>query len=528
MRVAIAMHSKPSRTACALLLSALVWSASGTSSRADGVNAPQQSSQLPAAERPTFEYVVRPRADYTRASLEVTLLLGLGFAQYVANHDLNSLDWDFSYSWGGLRNKLSPRGYSFDTNGFDTNFIRHSAAGTTYYWAARSNQLSILESLVAAFVASTFWEYIGELRELASLNDIITTPLTGMVLGELTLQLGAFFDRSCELPSNQLLGVLLGPIKSLHDLLDDAVPLREQQCGRYGLSERGVHRFELSVVTGMVSTVAGPEVPARPWTRLELHTQILAVETYGTPGEGIHHFTDGNVSELSLSGSYARTDWNDFSLRGTIVPLGLHYRSITAAMSGHELVFGLLLATEYSVHRFGEWSETTRQRDRYFELDVPGANLLYRRLWGATVLTLEMQAAAVFLGVDALALGALRAQPMPPPLPTVARADGYNYALGVRLQPRVSLTHRGLQLGAEVAAVTAGVITVNDRFEDRSDFARGSEQRALALTWVSFGPELWRVRLTVHGSWLQRWATLGGARARRAELTVAGGLSIVF
>jgi hypothetical protein len=514
----------------ALCLCTFVWMCSAASARAQEMGAATWIPPLEVAraERPTFEYVQQPAPDYLRASLEVTVLLGLGFAQYVANHDLNSLDWDFSYSWGGLRNKLSPRGYAFDTNGFDTNFIRHSAAGTTYYWAARSNRLSILESLVAAFVASTFWEYIGELRELASLNDIITTPLTGLVLGELTLQLGAFFDRSCDAPLNHVLGALLGPIKSLHDVLDDAVPLREQQCDRYGLSKRGSHSFELSVVTGVVGTVAGPDVPVRPWTRLELHTQITAVETYGSPGEGSDSFTDGNVSELRVSGSFARDTWNDFSLRGTIIPLGLHDRAITAGMRGRELLFGLLLATEYAVHRFGEWGASSRQRDRYFELDVPGASLQYRRLWGPTVLTLELQAAAVFLGVDALALRELRALPEPPPLPTVARADGYNYALGVRLQPRVSLSHRGFQVGAELAAVRGSVITANDRFEDRADFAHGTEQRVLAIGWASLGSERWPMRLMLHGSWLQRWATLAGARAQRAELTAAGGLLVVF
>ena len=67
--------------------------------------------------RPTFEYVNRQAPDYLRASLEQVVLLGLGFAQYAANHDLNSVNWDFTYSWTGLRDKLSPRGYSFDSNG---------------------------------------------------------------------------------------------------------------------------------------------------------------------------------------------------------------------------------------------------------------------------------------------------------------------------------------------------------------------------------------------------------------------------
>jgi hypothetical protein len=508
------------------LVCALAWLCSSMGVRAAP---PLLAAEL---ERPSFEYVQARPPDYVRGSLEEVILLGLGFAQYVANHDLNSLDWDFAYTWDGLREKLSPRGYSYDTNGFDTNFIRHPAAGTTYYWAARSNRWSILESLAASVIASTLWEYIGELRERASLNDIIVTPLTGMVLGELTMQLGAFFDRSCELPSNRMLGALLGPTKTLHDLLDGASPLREQRCDRYGLSLRGEHSFELAIMSGVVSTVAGPRTAARPWTRLELHTQIFAVESYGAAGEGIRHFSDGNVSELRLSGSFAGELWNDFSLRGAIMPLGLHQRALTpgkGGLWGHELLFGLVVATEYSVHRFGAWpSGPSRQRDRYFELDIPGASLRYRWHWGALSLTLELQAAAVFVGVDALALPQVRAQLAPPVLPTVTAAEGYAYGLGLRLQPYACLSYRGLQLGAELAAVRAQDITVNDRLAERVDYAQGNERRTLARLWLSAGPAGWPLRLTLQGSWLQRAGVLGGVRAQREELTAAAGFSAVF
>ena len=507
-----------------LFLCILLWSYGPCCARAQGVPPPTAAG----IARPSFEYTNPQAPDYLRAGLEQVVLLGLGFTQYAANHDLNSVDWDFTYTWTGLRDKLSPRGYSFDTNGFDTNFIRHPAAGTTYYWAARSNRLSILEALAAAFISSTLWEYIGELRERASINDILVTPLTGMVLGELTLQLGAFFDRSCDLASNRVLGAVLGPIKTLHDALDRATPLREVRCDRYGLSRRGAHSFELSLVAGVVSTVAGPRVPARALTRFELHTRILALESYGSPGEGVLHFMDGNVSELRLNSSFADADWNDFTLRATFMPLGLHYRVIDADTRGYELLFGLLLGTEYSVHRFGPWSGPSRLRDRYFELDVPGVGLHYRRLWGEVKLALELQAHAVFVGIDALALPEARALPTVPALPTVTRADGYNYAVGVRIEPRASLSYRNLELGLVFAAVRVTSITVNDRFEERSDYARDNEQRALANLWLGVGPNTWPVRLTVQASWLQRWGKLGQASAQRAELTAAGGVSAVF
>jgi hypothetical protein len=466
--------------------------------------------------------------NYVRAVLEEVGLLGLGFTQYVANHDLNSVDWDFNYTWPGLRQKLSPKGYSFDTNGFDTNFTRHPAAGATYYWVARGNRLSVLESVVAATIASTLWEYIGELRERASLNDLWVTPLSGMVLGEMTVQLGAFFDRGCDTIPNRALGTLLGTVKTAHDALDSATPLRERSCDRYGLSRLGAHSLELSITAGALSTVAGPRVPTRFESRLELHTQLVALDTYGAPGTGTTHFIDGNVSELSLRSSFAGALWNDFTVRAAMMPLGLHARSIAPGPHGQELLFGLLTETEYSVHRFGQWSGDTQLRDRYFELDVPGVSLIYRILRGETVLALELQACAAFVAVDAIALPEFRALGSVRDLPAVTRADGYNYGLGVRLQPRASLTYRGFAIGVDVSAVRAHGITWGDRYQAHAHYASGNERRTIASGWLRIGPASWPVRLTLNIEWLQRWGALDGVHAQRAELSTRAGLGAVF
>ena len=493
--------------------------------------APAARAHAEEPERLTSEYVQPVEPQYVRAALEQVILLGLGFSQYAANHDLNSRDWDFAYSWSGLRDKLSPRGYSFDTNGFDTNFIRHPAAGTTYYWAARANRLSVLESLAVATLASTFWEYIGELRERASLNDILVTPVSGMVLGEMTFQLGSFFDRSCDSMLNRTLGTVLGPIKTLHDLMDGATPLRETQCDRLGLSQRGEHSFELSILSGALGTLAGPHVPSRIETRLELKTRIVALETYGAEGTGTRHFTDGNQTEFLLRGSFVSSDWTDFSLRATVVPFGLHYRAISRiddGRRGSELLFGLLVGTEYVVHRFSQWQAATRLRDRYFELDVPGVSFEYRLLFGESVLSLELQTGVAFVAVDALALPEFRKLAQQPPLPTITHADGYNYAFGFRLQPRISWRYRGLQVGAELAAVRATAVTFGDRTEERLDYAHADERRTLATVWVRIGPEAWPLRFTFQAAWLQRAAVLAGARAERAELSLLAGLSAVF
>ena len=81
----------------------------------------------------------------------------------------------------------------FDTNGIPTNTVAHPIAGTAYYLIARSNGLNSLESFAFAFVSSGFWEYFCEFHEITSINDMIITPLGGMVFGESIYQFAAYF-----------------------------------------------------------------------------------------------------------------------------------------------------------------------------------------------------------------------------------------------------------------------------------------------------------------------------------------------
>lgn len=484
---------------------------------------------VPAA--PVFDYEQISPPNYLRAALEEAALLGIGFTEYVVNHDLNSQDWDFTYDWSGLRKKLGPTGYSFDTNGFDTNFIRHPAAGIMYYWAARSNRLSILASTAMSTSASLLWEYIGELRERASINDMLVTPLAGVVLGEMTLQLAAFFDRSCDTLPNRVLGAVLGPMKSVHDIIDAAQLRRDTRCDAHGLSLRGDHSFQFSFGVGPLATVAGPHVPTRLTTRLGMHTRIVAVHTYGTPGEGTTTFADGNVTEFRLSGMFGGGTWLDFTLQAGMMPIGMHYRALAAGRGGlwgHELLFGLWFGTEYRVHRFG-WSESeARQLDRFFELDIPGVGIHYRKTMGVWSLDLELQAAVAMLGIDALARAAYLEGGAPTMLPSVAQYSGYNYAIGFRLTPRALLRSGGFELGAALSAVRGEDVTIRDRFGDEVHYVSGSEQRITSDVWASYGPQDWLLRLQLMGSLLSRVSQLAGVEASRAELRLLGGVGAQF
>lgn len=472
-----------------------------------------------------YRQVELQRPNYVRATLEGITILTLELVNYIHDHDLNSRDWDFSYDWIGLRKKLSGSGYSFDTNNFDTNFITHPFAGTLYYSAARSNRMSVFESLLFAFMASAIWEYFGELRERASINDLLSTPVAGLVLGETMLQLGLFFDRSCDSVANRTLGSVFGPFKSVHDALDSAELVRDVTCDRHSMSLRGDHEFRLTVASGSVLSVQ-PRVPARVETRIALRTRVIALDDYTAPGIGLRNFADGNVTELELSGGWAGATWNDFSLRAEVIPFGIHYRDLApsrAGLYGYEVLFGLLVGTEYDVHRFLTHRGPTSQ-DRFFAIDLPGAALLYRRAAGHAHLDLELQASVALAGVDAFALPVYVRSNSLDELTSIARAHHYNYGAGFRVAPRARFACDWFDAGAELASTVVALITAQDRNRYQSHVA-GSEQRTRAKIWLSVAPrETSPFRLTLEAGLLHRSGQLADARAERTELQLLGAL----
>jgi hypothetical protein len=88
----------------------------------------------------------------------------------------------YDVSWDNFVDHLDGPWW-YDQDQFATNQFGHPYEGSMYYTAPRSLGLSFYESFLIAELGSFLWETAGE-TEPPSVNDQITTPIAGSILGE--------------------------------------------------------------------------------------------------------------------------------------------------------------------------------------------------------------------------------------------------------------------------------------------------------------------------------------------------------
>ena len=111
-----------------------------------------------------------------------------------------------------LQNNIEA-GWVWDEDGFDVNQVGHPTQGALVYTAARAQGLSYWESIAYPTLASLIWE-LGMENESPSINDMITTPMSGVAFGEIIHRLSALTLGSGHAKplSRQILTGLINPM----------------------------------------------------------------------------------------------------------------------------------------------------------------------------------------------------------------------------------------------------------------------------------------------------------------------------
>ncbi len=136
-------------------------------------------------------------ARYMAAGLEISAALAVSVISYYSYKNAvnpNLRDWQFNSPSEAAKAKLNGSGVRFDDNAFRTN-KGHYYAGMGYDLFARTAGTSRLQAFLFTLTSSSFWEYIGEYREVVSINDQLNTTFGGFIMGETIFQMTKIFKK---------------------------------------------------------------------------------------------------------------------------------------------------------------------------------------------------------------------------------------------------------------------------------------------------------------------------------------------
>jgi hypothetical protein len=119
------------------------------------------------------------------ATSEMLLSLAIASVYNEYFHDSNYVQISPRTWWRNLA-----RGFEYDQNKFDTNHFYHPWNGALFYSAGRSNGLGFWGSSAVALAGSFLWECCGETLPMST-NDLVSTSLGGIAIGEMTHRLGS-------------------------------------------------------------------------------------------------------------------------------------------------------------------------------------------------------------------------------------------------------------------------------------------------------------------------------------------------
>jgi hypothetical protein len=277
-----------------------------------------------------------------RAILECYTLLAVSQTRYWITYSDWIEDWQFELTWEDQKIRL----FTLDANRFDDNeFLTnwtHSLAGAIYYSFPRSNNHNWLESFIFTSVASLYWEYLVEWREVVSVNDNIFTSFGGPNIGEALFQLSDYFSKKSGVINN-ILAFIFSPVLSLNNWLDRKK--RKNSITGYKIPWHEFHFF-----LGQKKSFEPENGYNYTHLNIGFETEIINVPEYKNVGKINRFVKDIYSSEIFFDINLSSNGVEEYNALAKVALFGYFYQDIkkqsSNSLKGSNLFFGASSAFE--------------------------------------------------------------------------------------------------------------------------------------------------------------------------------------
>ena len=378
----------------------------------------------------------RHEPHYLRAGLEEALFLGGGMTWYWLDRQ-NRADWDFP----GFGERLTGDILRFDNNSFPINFLAHPLSGGAYFHAARSNNLSLGASMAYAFGTSFVWEYVLEFREKVSINDLITTPVAGIAIGEFFSRFAWYVTHpvSARARGQRVGAFTLGILQTIHDRIDHTHHRGPEPADHLGYSSSVWHRFTTSIGLGLNATDSFDQAPS---LNFALEGTFVAIPSYLRPGRFRRFVHDADVTRLRFTAVTSHDGQGEVDLFSETILAGYYTQRISDQGVGGSMLIGSGVGYRYRRVRFAGFEDDVSLTH------LPGLSLEADALFAHAGLHVSARAGADFAGIRAWPFAEWERDHPDALTKTVLHRAGYAYAFGGSSSLDLELSLRGVRLGA--------------------------------------------------------------------------------
>ncbi|MFL5306980.1 MAG: DUF3943 domain-containing protein, partial [Polyangia bacterium] len=432
--------------------------------------------------------VPRPSLPYLRTFVETSFVLGLGTVWYWRAPSAS--DFDLHFDKRDWRTKLfSVDDVVFDDNRFSTNGIVHPVAGAIYYQIARGNGLGPGASLASSFLASAVWEYFTEFREKPSINDLIMTPMGG-VIGEATYRVGRMFAAGRPSVPNCIGAMVFSLVATLNETSVCRSASRPPYDGA-GLSQSMPHRLDLAVGESFARFDGGPITGQ---LLIDFAAVVVTNPAYNRPGQETVPVHAGQWTSFIVESLLSDGNLPGFWLHSDMVWWGRYARRFAEPSGergdrphGHGLLLALDSTFDYDTR------DLPGEKDRTATAGILGPRLEYTSRRGGVTWRAELGAEYGFSIVTSLvypfAAPILAGQEIKSEL----WQQGYYYAQSVVARAAVQARIGFVELSAAARILDAWSFDRGDRYQGQitnnfSLFDQRTWVRAAATVPIFGGP----------------------------------------